>query len=113
MSAAALLMVFVISDYRLQSILNNTLFRFLGRISYALYAMHLLVIGSISSAMYLILRESMGHGFAFFWVLTTGIIACLVSAAIVTKLIDEPCIKLCGRLDRLLASRLSQLGLRV
>lgn len=49
----------------LQALLDKSVLRYLGRISYTLYALHFIFLGSISSFLYYILVERIGHNAAF------------------------------------------------
>jgi len=80
----------------LQEHLNLPALQFLGGISYGLYVMHLLVIGSLSSWMFLILYDLLDYDFAFSIVFFSGLPVIILMAYLATKYIDTPAIKLAG-----------------
>jgi len=94
MISAILVFIIVLSNRRTQKILHNRLLQFIGRISYALYVVHLLVIGSISSWIFLKFNQYLSYGLTYTLTLITGIIINIYLAWLITKLVDDPSIKL-------------------
>lgn len=73
----------------LQAFLKNKILLFIGQISYALYAIHFIVLGSISSFLYLKLLVPLGHNLAsivVFVVTMTFVVPC---SYLVTKWVDQ------------------------
>ncbi|MEN9864956.1 MAG: hypothetical protein RL748_546 [Pseudomonadota bacterium] len=104
MVAAVLAFVLVQSSKQIQAGLHAPLWQFFGRISYALYVLHFLIIGSVSSWMFLHLNRHMSYGMAFVWVLMSGLALAIVSAWWATRYVDEPVIALSHALEQKLLS---------
>ena len=94
MLSALLLFVFVITNSRIKVYLNRPFLQFLGRISYGLYAIHFLVIGSISCWLFLRINRHIDYGLSFLVVLLSGLPLIIILAYLVTKYVDKPSIKL-------------------
>jgi peptidoglycan/LPS O-acetylase OafA/YrhL len=89
MLAAALLFVIVLTSERAHSILAWRALRFLGRISYGIYAIHFLVLGSVSSWLFLELLEHTTYAGAFAIVLASGLAGSVLLAYAATVTIDD------------------------
>jgi len=92
MLAAALIFILAVSSARLKRFLCTPVLKFLGDVSYGLYVMHFVVIGSFSSWLFLRLHDSIGYSSAFLIVLISGITVCISLAYFVTRYIDNPAI---------------------
>jgi peptidoglycan/LPS O-acetylase OafA/YrhL len=93
MLSAILLFVLLISSDQFQSLLNKPIFLYLGRISYGLYVVHFLIIGSFSSWLFLFINDYYNYSVSFFITLVVGLIVIVSLAHTATKFIDEPAIK--------------------
>ena len=92
LSALSLFLLFIIND-QLKAFFQHPLFQFLGRISYSMYAVHFLILGSVSSWLFLMLNHRLSYGLSFLLVslLSTPII--ILASIWMTKYVDEPSIK--------------------
>ena len=70
------------------------LFRFLGYISFSLYLLHPLILGSFSSWAYLSLAAPIGFNKSLPLVFILTTIVCMSASWIMTKFIDDPGVKL-------------------
>jgi peptidoglycan/LPS O-acetylase OafA/YrhL len=97
---AALLLAAVLGSPWAQRALVTPLPRFLGRVSFSLFLVHLLVLGSVGSAAFIVLADRAGEAIAA--VAATGLV--LVTSAglawLMTVLVDEPIVRWTGRLYR-------------
>jgi peptidoglycan/LPS O-acetylase OafA/YrhL len=100
MLSALLLFIIVTINRQIKNFLNYPLFQFLGRISYGIYSIHFLVIGSISSWMFLNINSHLGYGLSFIVVLLSGILIILFLAYWATIYIDNPAIKCASYIDK-------------
>ena len=78
---------------RLQRFISLGLFRFLGYISFAIYLLHPLVIGSVSSYLFLKMHERFGYNHSVACVLLVTIAVCIPASWLLTKYIDGPGIR--------------------
>ena len=97
---AVMLLMCVLSNEKLKEFLSLMPFRFLGRISYSLYAVHIITIFSMGNFIFIKLAGTFSH-------ITSGILSLLavimisfVIAYIFTRVIDEPAQKYAGRIAR-------------
>ena len=88
-----LVLSFVLSK-NLQQIISLKIFRFLGYISFSFYLLHPLIIGSLSSWLYLKMHIPLGHNrsVVYIFFITTGF--CLLVSWLMAKYIDDPGIRL-------------------
>lgn len=90
----------VILSSKLQLLLGNSKMQFLGSVSYALYAIHFIVLGSFSSWLFLMIAPTLGYSLGFLMTLVSGVFVSCLAAILVTQFIDNPAIKLansCGK----------------
>lgn len=104
MLAAILLFCGVRNSERAQRVLDNVVLKHRGRISFALCAVHFIVLGSVSSWMYVNLQRSLGSETAFWVVLLTGIAINFFIAALVTEFVDRPSVQFSGHVGRVVLS---------
>ncbi len=83
-----LVMAFVISA-PLQKLISLRLFRFLGYISFSLYLLHPLIIGSFSCILFLKWRISMGYNHAVLLIFFLSAVLCILVSWLMTKYIDD------------------------
>ena len=93
LSAFLLFLIVTISDYS-KRILNIRCFKFLGKISYGLYSIHFLVLGSILSWFVLKTHIHIGYGLSVIVAFFAGLPIMICLSYLVTKYIDNPSIKL-------------------
>lgn len=94
MLAAFLAFVLVISSVRLKRFLNRGVFLYLGKISYAVYVTHFLVMGSWSSWLFLLFHGTFGYHISFLLTLLLGLLSIVAISHVATKYIDEPSVRL-------------------
>ena len=90
--AFCLVASFVLSP-SLQRFISRGVFKFLGRISFSLYLLHPLVIGTFSSFLFLHIFGSMGYHTAVLIVWLATIIVCFLLSYLMTKYIDDNGVK--------------------
>jgi peptidoglycan/LPS O-acetylase OafA/YrhL len=88
----------VIISPRMQAFFSSPALRFLGAISFSLYLLHVLIIGSFSSFVFLKLAGMMGYNAAVgvVFLLTTPVV--LVLSHLMTQYVDMKGVKLAGAL---------------
>ena len=99
MLSAVAIMTLVMCSPLLQAGLQRRFLIWLGEISYALYAIHLLIIGSILSYLQANASISLGYGYASLVNVVVYLSILLILSGLVTKVIDEPAVKLANRID--------------
>lgn len=92
-----LVSAFVLSPL-LQRVISLRLFAFLGYVSFFLYLLHPLIIGSFSCFFFLKFSESMDYNSAVAIVFVLTVAFCIPLSWLMTKYIDEPGIKLARRI---------------
>jgi peptidoglycan/LPS O-acetylase OafA/YrhL len=88
MLGAATLFVAVLASGRARAFLDQPAFLWLGRMSYAVYAVHFLVLGSMSSWLFLRWLDLSTYGVAFSVALASGIAITLLLAYGLTVTVD-------------------------
>ncbi len=99
MLSALLCFILVVSNSRIQRYLQGPMFQFVGAISYGLYVVHFLVLGSLSSAIFVVLRDHLGHAASFVIVFLSGMAFVGFAAYLSTRYIDSPCISFANRIS--------------
>lgn len=94
LAGAILLVAIVLGNPLVDRLLGGGLGRYLGRISYALYATHEVVILTACSALYLRWHPSMGGGTAGCMAALAGIPLFLLLAELGTRAVDRPSLRL-------------------
>ena len=90
--AFLVIIAFVISA-RLQRMISLRFFTFLGYISFSLYLLHPIIIGSFSSICFVHLYAQMSYNLAALLVLMLTIGITLLAAWLMTKYVDDPGVK--------------------
>ena len=93
MLAALLIFILLISSVRLKEYLNKPFFQFFGHISYALYVMHFLVLGSLSAWLFQISYNNLGYHGSFIISSALGLSVIVLLSYIATRYVDSPSIK--------------------
>jgi peptidoglycan/LPS O-acetylase OafA/YrhL len=96
MFGATLVFIVVLSSLRTQRVLELRSLRYIGRISYALYALHFLVLGSLSASIYLLVRPIAAHEVAAIASMCTAVLCLLPAAHLLTISVDRWAIALSG-----------------
>jgi peptidoglycan/LPS O-acetylase OafA/YrhL len=78
----------VISSYNLQKILSMHIFQFLGKISFSLYLLHLLILGSFSCNLFLYLINIVSYNMSVFIVFISTTIVAIISSWFMYKYVD-------------------------
>ncbi|MEH1910993.1 acyltransferase family protein [Nostoc sp.] len=94
MISALSLFLLAISSNQLKKLLNLPFLQFLGGISYGLYVIHFLVIGSFSSWLFLSLNSYFSFNISFLLTLLSGLPFIIFTAYLATKYVDNPSIRL-------------------
>ena len=94
MFSALLIFILVISNDKLKILLRHPVLQFLGEISYGLYVMHFLVLGSLSAWLFLILNDYFSYTQSFVIVVFSNLPISILVAYLATKYIDHPSIEL-------------------
>jgi peptidoglycan/LPS O-acetylase OafA/YrhL len=89
---AFLLIVFTLSNVNIQNFLSNKYLKYLGKISFSMYLIHPLVLGTISSFLFVKLNNYLSQNTLFFVIFMTSLIFSIVAADIIYRLIDKPSI---------------------
>jgi peptidoglycan/LPS O-acetylase OafA/YrhL len=100
MVAAIFLVLFVLSWKPLQRLLSKKLVLYLGRISFALYVLHVVVLDSFGLALFNYLAPNMNYNLAGVVTSVTGILMTILLSIWATKLIEEPVLRLLRRLNK-------------
>jgi peptidoglycan/LPS O-acetylase OafA/YrhL len=100
MLSALIIFILAVSNRRLQEYLNLPALQFLGRISYGLYVMHFLILGSLSSWLVLILTNYFGYNISFCIAFFAGLSLTILSAYLATKYVDNTSIRLANFLGK-------------
>ena len=93
MLAALLIFILLVTNATLKKHLNKPVFQFFGHISYALYVMHFLVLGSLSSWLFQILYNKLGYNGSFIISFSLGLSVMVMVSYIATRYIDDPAIR--------------------
>ena len=100
MLGAVVVFVALLLNPWLQHLLTKPLFAFLGRISYAVYAFHFLLLGSFSSWLFLVLRPGLGYNNRFMLVTILSIGILLWVSHYISRYVDEPVTRGANRLAK-------------
>ncbi|GFO71975.1 hypothetical protein BJAS_P1867 [Bathymodiolus japonicus methanotrophic gill symbiont] len=101
MLAALFLFCFICLHDKVKILLNMRLLKYLGEISYGVYGVHILVIGSLSAWLFLNLYKYIGYIPSFFVVLSSGLFVIICLAHLITVYVDKPAIKLANFVARI------------
>ncbi|MFA6508453.1 MAG: acyltransferase [Treponemataceae bacterium] len=100
---ASCVMTAVLSSRRIQAFFSHKAALFLGRISFSMYAMHVILIGSFSCALFIALRAHMGYNAAAMLTFFPTLVLTLVIGALVDRFVDQPGVRLSAKIqERLL-----------
>lgn len=88
--AATLLFVIVLGERKLQQLLAHSLFLKLGNISYSVYAIHFLILGSFSSWLFININVFFGYDASFLIMLIVSFIVITGVSAFLQRFVDEP-----------------------
>jgi peptidoglycan/LPS O-acetylase OafA/YrhL len=94
--AAIGIVVAILSARGLQRALSSRTGRFLGRISFPLYLLHFLVLGSYTSYLFVHLSHQMSLKAAMLVAVLPTLAICVSAAYVYAKFVDEPAIRFSG-----------------
>jgi peptidoglycan/LPS O-acetylase OafA/YrhL len=97
---AALVLAAVLGSPRTQRALITPLPRFLGRVSFSLFLVHFVVLGSVGSAVFVLLADWAGNAAAAVGATGMVLVTSVGLAWVMTVLVDEPVVRFTGRLYR-------------
>jgi len=101
---AALLLGAVLYSPALKTVFASRPLRYLGRVSFSMYLLHLLVLGTISSYMFAALNVSHGYAFSLGVTGAAYLVIVVIAADIYTRHVDEPSMRLAGWVQRKIMS---------
>ncbi len=110
MLAALCLFLLAVSSDGLKRFLTRPPLLFLGGISYALYVVHFLVLGTLSATLFVFLYDHIGHHGAFLSAAAAGIPVSIALSMVASRFIDEPAIRLSNRIARGVSGLLRSIG---
>jgi peptidoglycan/LPS O-acetylase OafA/YrhL len=101
MLGALMVFVSVLLNRRLQRLMSGPVFAFLGRISYAMYVSHFLLLGSLSSYLFLTLNSRWNYNTscAMVWVFSIAVLVAI--SYCLTIYVDEPVTRIASRLAKM------------
>lgn len=91
---AVLVMMSVLYARPLSLLLASKVSAFVGRISYAIYLVHFVVLGTVSSWVFLYAHGRLGQHWAFLLAGATTLVVSILAAWVFTILVDQPAIRL-------------------
>lgn len=100
MLGALCLMLVVLYHPAPQRFLNRAWVQFLGHVSYALYGVHFLILGSLASWTYLAAVPALGRGTGTVLTLVALLAGTLVGAVIIDRCVDRPALALAQNIGR-------------
>ncbi|MEM9256556.1 MAG: acyltransferase [Pseudomonadota bacterium] len=104
MLSATLLFLSVVMSVQLQRTLKHPILQYYGRISYALYVVHFIILGSLSSWMFLQIHQYLSYGTSFVIVFVVSVAIITGVAELGTRWVDDPSIKISHYLERKISS---------
>ncbi|MBE9032444.1 acyltransferase [filamentous cyanobacterium LEGE 11480] len=113
MFTALITFLIVCVNHHVQTWLNQPPLLFLGQISYGVYVVHFLILGSFSSWMFLSFHQSWSHELSFSATLIFGLLAIMALGYLSTKYIDALSIKLASYIGRKALVSLNSLQARI
>lgn len=100
MLEAVMIFIFVVAQVGVQKHLMSFPLQQLGRISYAFYATHFLLIGSLGAWLFLDLEPTIGYHGAFLTTFSLGLVLTYLISEVITNYIDAPSIALASRIGQ-------------
>lgn len=97
---AVMLLMCVLSNEGIKAVLSSKIFTILGRLSYSLYAVHVVVIFSIGNLSFIVLSGKFNYMISGVLSLSIVIVVSFFFAYIFTRFIDEPAQKYAGKISR-------------
>ncbi len=93
--ATFILMIFILNIAQIKNALSHKIFNFFGKISFSLYLLHVLILGSLSCALFRIFYKEMDMSYivSFFLMFIISFVVTLVLSYIMYVFIDSNAIK--------------------
>jgi peptidoglycan/LPS O-acetylase OafA/YrhL len=98
-AGALFVMLAVMSSKALQKFFAMRLPLWLGKVSFSMYAVHVIVLGSLSCFLFIALHSVTGYNTAALITLGVTVLVSLVLAELVNKYIDEPGVRMSRRIQ--------------
>lgn len=102
----------VLLSQKIQRVLAGTALTFLGKVSFAVYAVHFLVLASVTSWLFVCLRPYIDYGPALLIAAACYFVVTLLVGILLTSCIDEPITRLANRVASQCLSSLNRRRLR-
>ena len=112
MLAALLLFCFICLNDRVKKGLQLPVFKYLGKVSYGVYGVHILVIGSLSSWLFLLCYQQLGYLGAFLIAIAGGLTVIIATGHLITVYVDKPAIRLANYVGNKFVTALQALFLK-
>ncbi|MCX6795316.1 MAG: acyltransferase [Candidatus Falkowbacteria bacterium] len=90
---ALMIMLALLSSEKIQKVLENKYFYFLGKISFSMYLIHLIIICSFSSYLFLQLKNFLPYDFSFLVTFILSMIVIFITSSLFYRLVDRKSIK--------------------
>lgn len=101
MLGAVLTFLLILLSQRVQSFLNLGVLRYFGRISFALYAIHFVILTSFTSWLFLVLlHKGLDYDASFLLVLAASLVVVVATSEAATRLVDGPSIRAANWIGR-------------
>lgn len=112
MFSALLLFCFICLNDRIKTGLQLPVFKYLGKVSYGVYGVHILVIGSLSSWLFLQSYQQLGYLCAFMIAFVVGLTVIIATGHLITLYVDKPAIRLANFIGSKVMTELQALFLK-
>ncbi|MFB0844668.1 acyltransferase family protein [Paenibacillus oleatilyticus] len=103
---SVLVVLAVLISPDLQVTLSKKIPLFLGRISFSLYLLHLLVMGSFSCFLFLLLKDSFSYNITAIIMFIPSLVLIIWLSYLMTIYIDEPSIKLSNKIGKTIQAKI-------
>lgn len=97
---AAMVLVTLVGSPLAQRFFGSRPLSYLGKISFSIYLLHVLVLGSVGSYIFVTVYPVHGYATALAWAGTGYLVVCLLAADIFTRYVDGPTIRFASWLGR-------------
>ncbi|MFF2908384.1 acyltransferase family protein [Paenibacillus sp. NPDC057934] len=95
---ALLVMLVLLNSVKLQEFFSYRVFNFLGKVSFSLYLIHVIVIGSFTSYIFVLLNERMAYSISVFISIILSIPLLAILSYLMYKYVDKKGIEISGKL---------------
>ncbi len=105
LAGATMLILLLLTSYRLNKLFISRIFTYIGKISYSIYAIHFIIMGSLATYTFQRLYPAMSYGRAAAITFAVYVAAVFMSAIVLTKYVDQPSL----RLSRYIGTKISRM----